>query len=205
MQHFRKSYPNVTLTLSSYHSLEAYRHIENNDLDVAIVGRLSHAKGAITYPIYSDPWVFICGRDAHYPQVVHPTDLDTSLQVLLCSSEADDWQEYWFAGAGKLGANKVTYFNKHLFEGETWAVLPRSIAHFLENSSGGVIHGLRDGPAPRMVYMVQSNRADSRAIQKFRTCVFQEVQNVTGILPLFHPDLSEMSEDRASEFNGEHT
>ena len=188
IQHFKLRYPDVTITLSSYHSLEAYQHIESGDLDAAIVGRLSHVKGAITYPIYSDPWVFICGRDAHYPQTVHPTDLDTSLQVLLCSSEADDWQEYWFSGAGKLGANKVTYFNKHLFEGETWAVLPRSIAQFLENTSGGVIRRLLDGPAPRMVYMVQSNRADSRAMQKFRACVYQEIQTIAGILPLFHPD-----------------
>ena len=194
MYHFKREYQDVEISLSSYHSLEAYQHIENDDLDVAIVGKLSHARGAMTFPIYSDPWVFVCGKHAHYPDIVHPTDLDTSLQLLLCSSEADDWQEYWFSGVDRLGTNKVTYFNKHLFEGETWAVLPLSIARFLEQTSGGVIHRIKDGPAPRIVYMVQSNRADPRVVQKFRASIFRELQGVYGILLMFEPDESEHSE-----------
>lgn len=187
---FLHTYPDTELAVSSYHSLESYHHVERGDLDMAIVGKLSRAQGAITYPLYSDPWVFICGKDAHYPDIVHPTDLNTDFQLLLCNKEADDWQEYWFSSSGMqlAGARKISYVNRYLFEGETWAVLPSTIAHYLEKSANGVIHKIKDGPSPRIIYMVQSSRANARAVKKFKDCVYQELRKNPDITLMFQPD-----------------
>lgn len=190
IHNFVQDHPEINVSLNNYHSLESYSYIENNEIDIAIVGKLSRARGAISYPIYSDPWVFICGKDAHYPDVVHPSELDITLQLLLCNKDVDDWQEYWFSGIdnSKPGTNKISYFNKYLFEGENWAVLPLSIARFFEQSANGVIHKIIDGPAPRIVYMVQSNKADPDAVRKFKTCVHKELTKVSGITLLFQPE-----------------
>ena len=114
IHNFVQDHPEVRISLNNYHSLESYNYIENNEIDLAIVGKLSRARGAISYPIYSDPWVFICGKNAHYPDIVHPSELDISLQLLLCNKDVDDWQEYWFSGIdnSKPGTNKISYFNK---------------------------------------------------------------------------------------------
>lgn len=187
---FSREYPEVDISLSDYHSLEAYRHIEDNEIDLAIVGKLSRARGAISYPIYSDPWVFVCGKDAHYPETVHPSQLEIENQLLLCNKDVDDWQEYWFSGIdnSKPGTNKISYFNKSLFQGEAWAVLPLSIARFLAETSNGVIRNITDGPAPRIVYVVQSNRADPDVVRKFKTCIREELTRVPEITLLFPPD-----------------
>lgn len=185
---FVKANPDAKIIVSSYHSYESYRHIENHEIDLAIVGKLAHAKGAITYPIYSDPWVFICGENEIYPDVVHPSELDSHFQLLLCNRETDDWQEYWFSGEMDKPGNKISYYDKHLFDDHSWAVLPLSIAKHLEKSTHGVIHRIKDGPAPRIVYMVQSRGVDSGLLKSFKKTVFEELHKIDGLTIMFDPE-----------------
>ncbi len=194
IHNFKQTYPDVELSVSSYHSIESYQHIESGELDMAIVGKLSRAQGAIAYPIYSDPWVFICGKEAQYADVVHPTELNTNYQLLLCNKEADDWQEYWFydESANLSNSQKISYVDRYLFEGDTWAVLPLSIARYLEKSANGVIHKIKDGPPPRIVYMVQSNRIKPETAEKFKVCVYKELAQASGIIPMYQSNEVDM-------------
>lgn len=186
---FTENYPGADIRISSLHSLESYGYIEKNELDMAIVARQSYARGCMVFPIYSDPWVFVCSSDEDYPETVHPMDLDISKQLLLCSREMDEWQEYWFYNTGqKVNINKLTLFNEYVFHDDSWAVLPLTIAKYMECNAHASIRKIRSGPAPRIIYMVQSNQADAEAAYHLRKCIYQCLKSVDGISILFNPE-----------------
>ena len=180
---FLRDNPEIKLLLNNYHTRDAYHRVETGDLDAAVVGKRFSSAGIQHEPIYTEPWVFICGKDAPYSGVIHPSMLDTRKQLMLCNKEVDDWQEFWFSSSlnSIAGLAKISYMDPDLFEKDLWAVLPLTVAQLLQRTANGDIHQIREGPHPRTVDIIYRAGEKTEQIEKFVACVRKEARRIDGI------------------------
>ncbi len=180
---FLRDNPEIKLLLNNYHTRDAYRRVEEGELDAAVVGKRFPSTNIYRKAVYTEPWVFICGKDAPYSGVIHPSMLDTRRQLMLCNKEVDDWQEFWFSSSlnSIAGLAKISYMDPDLFEKDLWAVLPLTVAQLLERTAHGQILQIQDGPQPRAVDIIYRKGEKSEIIEKFIACVRREAEKIPGI------------------------
>ena len=180
---FLRDNPDIKLLLNNYHTRDAYHRVESGELDAAVVGKRFPSTNIHRKAIYTEPWVFICGKDAPYSGVIHPSMLDTHRQLMLCNKEVDDWQEFWFSSSlnSIAGLAKISYMDPDLFEGDLWAVLPLTVAQLLQRTANGEIHQIRDGPQPRTVDIIYRKGEKDERIERFIDCVRKEASRIDGI------------------------
>ena len=188
VQTFITEHPDVHLALHSYYSRESYDLISTGELDVAIVSQLlSHTPSVNLTPLLSEPWLFVCGKDAGYPAMVHPKDLDPAKLLVLCNVEKTVWYKYWFAAnlQSAMDGYTLTFLNEAAFRDGNWAVLPCSIARHYEKQGICAIRELEVSPKPRIIYALTRSDNLSEPVQQFLECASRELLEVPGVTPLF--------------------
>lgn len=176
---FIKRYPDVTLTLTSYYSHEAYHHIVEGKLDLAIVGKLrvkSNSKVYVT-PLYADSWVFVCAKEADYPEHINPASLVPENQILMFTNEKSDWVNYWTPDSkkAKFVGDTTSFYNDNMFSGKSWAIIPKSIALALKNKNFCDIRRLTVTPPDRIIYAVTNGSPENSRTNNLLTCIHDEL------------------------------
>lgn len=178
-QTFMSRYPDIRLMLTNYYSHEAYHLVEDGKLDLAIVGRLRIKPNSRIYvtPLYSDSWVFVCGRDAAYPDEIDPRFPDPDEQILMFTNEKSDWINYWLPDPkrAKFVGDTTAFYNDTMFSGQSWAIIPNSIAIALRDKGFCDIRPLTTAPPDRVIYAVTNGSPETDHINKLLTCIRDEL------------------------------
>ena len=174
---YASAYPEVQLSAYSYYSEESYELVRNGTLDVAIVSRLFNVLNVNAIPIMREPWLFICGMDADYPELVHPEELDPERMLALCNVEKTVWYKYWFQNSSKnaLGGYTLTFLMADAFQHGNWSVVPCSVAKYYNRKGICAIRELAVAPQPRIVYALTRDEFVSETAQNFLHCVREEL------------------------------
>lgn len=187
IQAFTAEYPDIHLALHSYYSSESYDLVNDGALDVAIVSRLlPHSETVNVIPLLKERWIFVCGKDADYPELVHPNELDPAKLLVLCNIEKTQWYKYWFNNHARTAISGFTLTflnNEGVFKNGNWAVLPGSIARYYQRKGFCETREMSASPMPRMIYALTRN-AESAPVEQFLDCVRQEMKKVKDAMPL---------------------
>lgn len=182
---FLARYPDIRFTLTSYYSHEAYQMIENGQLDLAIVGKLHIKPNSNIYitPLYADRWVFVCSKDADYPEIIDAKKLNAHDQLLMFTNEKADWIDYWTPDPKKAWfvGDTTSFYNAEMFNGNTWAIIPNSIACTLKKQDICDLRELSTAPPDRMIYAVSNRMPDDDHLNKIMTSMRDELLLNTDI------------------------
>ena len=182
---FMQRYPDIRLTLTSYYSQEAYQLIDEGKLDLAIVGKLRVKPNSHVYitPLYSDSWYFVCSKDADYPVQVDPRQLDPTQQILMFTNEKSDWPNSGLPdpGLAKFIGDTSSFYSNSMFSGNSWAIIPCSIAQTLKARDFCDIRPLTMSLPARTIYAITNGSPENDHIHKLLTCIRDELSQNPSI------------------------
>ncbi len=179
-------YPEIHISMTSHYSRDAYRMVDQDMLDFAVVGKVDFSKDAnvAVIPLYMDPWVMVCDLADHYPDTIDPASLDPTRQLLFFPSEKAGWHYIDSSQAlYELETNSV--FSAELFAGGKWAVVPASIAASLQSAGYCHVHQMTSAPPDRVINALMSAGPLSDTIKKLLSCIHEELLLVPHIKVLY--------------------
>ncbi len=179
--------PEFSVSIRTLHSQESYGFVESGMVDLAFVSDDMYASGIETVPAFREPMLFVCGSNARYPDVVHPSELDPTHQIRVpWSPEYDMWHNYWFDRAlrPRVLLDKMSFFEEFLFWSDNWAVLPASAAYQLRKRVGVSVRPMQDAPPDRIIYYLVGEQRKSEPIQRFLQCFNTQLARMEGVTSL---------------------
>lgn len=188
MQRFIDEHPDVQLQICNYYSRDALAHLTNGTIDLAIIRDFLPTPGIALSPLFSDPWVILCGKNIYrFPLTIHPHQLPANQQLYLLGSDSLEWNKRWFPSGETpaVSSHTLSFLNRDTFDDGKWSLLPYTIARHLERSFDVELHYLTDPPPHRMIYLALRQNHHNEAIEPFLDCVRSELRNISGITRMF--------------------
>ena len=179
--------PEVSVSIRTLHSQEAYGCIESGVVDIAFISDDMYVSGVETVPAFRERMLFVCAADAHYPQTVHPSQMDPTRQIRFpWNPEYDQWHRCWFDSRLKpwVLLDKMSFFEEFLFRGEDWAILPASAAYRLKAQTGLSVRPIQEGPPERLIYYLVADRPTGEPVKRFLECLDRRLRGMDGVASL---------------------
>lgn len=155
---FAVRHPNIRLSLEVLSSSEIYTRINQNQLDVGIV--LSHLPSQTLQirPLLSEKMYCVCSNSL-YPgkKRIDPGELDTSRELLLnWGMEFMLWHDFRLPRLQepKMSFNEIGLVGLALQKGDSWAIVPETVARQFENQGICRCLSLRNPPPDRVSYVI---------------------------------------------------
>lgn len=182
---FQRENPNVDLVVDEIHSMEAYRQMQLNQIDFAIVNAHFTQAGIKSIPICKEKVVVICSKGMYAPGPVSPGQLDKSSVVITeWNPDFQSWFEYWFGRSfedAHLRLRTGCYLDRFTDLPQFWAIVPYANALHMQQTGNFDIHDLTDAPPDRVCYCIYP-RSDTTELEKgFLSCVQQSLKDTEGI------------------------
>jgi DNA-binding transcriptional LysR family regulator len=181
---FLQENPTYSVSFYSYHSVEAYNHVEAGAIDIAFISDDIFSKNVETIPAFKEPMVFVTGKNARYPQTIHPSMLDALKEIRIpWNPEYDSWHDTWFGPSVK---SRETVDQMSLLEDfwnwdENWAVLPYSAAYELSKKADIVIGEIENGPPDRIIYYLLGKQKKMEITSKFLSVLHETLKKIDYI------------------------
>ena len=182
---FMKQNPDVMLTVSTHTEEKCYYNIQENLSDIAFVSGIRNSKSVNVFPAFTEPFVFICGKDSDYPEEIDTPDLDIHNNVYYWhGNEVDSWYRKWFHSENNyaIKLNKISLLKPFMFCANKWALIPsmnleKTLKFDCEKRK------LNDLPADRCIYYVtnSSDKSNSKLISKFLACFKKHLEKEESI------------------------
>ena len=179
--------PEVSVSIRTLHSQEAYGCIESGVVDIAFISDDMYVSGVETGPAFRERMLFVCAADAHSPQTVHPSQMDPARQIRFpWNPEYDQWHRCWFDSRLKpwVLLDKMSFFEEFLFRGENWAILPASAACRLKAQTGLSVRPIQEGPPERLIYYLVADRPMGEPVKRFLECLDRRLRGMDGVASL---------------------
>lgn len=141
-----------------YNSDEIYNYIERGTLDVGLVLQYDPSKHVSIVPLLKEP-MYLVSKKVSPAAAYHPKDLDSKKEILLnWSHEYTQWHASWFSDKPrpKLTVSTLPLMVSALEDGESWAIVPDSIARYFNKKHALQVYSLLDPPPARSIYFVKS-------------------------------------------------
>lgn len=180
----------VKLSFHRYHSLEAYRYMDEGLLDLAFISDDMHDKKVETVPAFQEPMVLAANYSGVYPQRVHPSLLDPQKEIRLpWYPEYDSWHDFWFRPLSdyRVSLDQMDLLEYFLSLKDLWAVVPISVAYKIFERDPIRIYELEEGPPGRVIYYLQNGRSKSPFLDSFLELTNEKLASIPGIVS-FLPD-----------------
>lgn len=178
----------VHLVIHNLHSQDSYTYIENKIANLGFISDDMYNKNVKTVPIFSEKMCFISNKENKYPYLVHPLNLDCKIEIRLpWNPEFDKWHNYWFGAISKslIIVDKMSILDDFLQIKNSWAIVPRSIGHWLvQNNSNLQISEIEDAPPERIYYYIQHIDYKSEYVDKFLHILQNHLEMIPGIAVL---------------------
>ena len=125
--YFQQKVADCSLILSSNQSPTIISNIENGLLDSGLVCRLPDSNRVDAFKIAEEELVFICRKEADYPDYVTMNSLSSS-NLLVCrwSPEIDTWLRSLFPGKPFADLQTISDISYFFSEKNIWTIVPYS-------------------------------------------------------------------------------
>lgn len=154
----------INLWLASSGSIDLYRRLDNNELDIALLCGARFYNDTVSQPIAHEQLVFCCSYDSDYDRLVRTKDLDVAKEmVIIWNSDFAEWQARLFSADSRppLETESVFLIEEFLSKKNNWSIIPISIAEKYAKGNTIRICELDNPPKSRTIYMV--SRAGDRS------------------------------------------
>lgn len=168
-----RNYPNIRLSLNTYHSHDLDPLIQSHEMDIGFGFRPSHYPDVLTKPIYREFIYLVCNKNSPYYDGISPSELDPRKEIFLhWGADYQQWHDsYWGSDVHPMLDVNIGALMGHYLDIEgSWALAPMSVIQTLCSSGELCWYKLVDGPAPRIVYQLTNRHpgaARQRAIEIF--------------------------------------
>lgn len=164
-RNFLMAHPDLTISLCTHHSNEAYRAMETGEADIAFIANPMHTQRVATIPLFKEKMVLIsgdlglCETTGLSPSNLNVRDeiqLDWSRDFLL-------WHEYWFGNnpRPRIFTDDMKILENLIGQDRNWAITPISAAKVIAATTPDIyICTLRDAPPDRITYMLSKRSQD---------------------------------------------
>lgn len=157
-----EKYPNIKLSIHTYHSREIYERIQNRSMDLGFVFNQYAYPEILSRPIYSEQMFLLCAKGSAYKGPVCPDELNPEEEVFLhWGVDYQHWHDSHFNPAARpfvtvgTGSMMQHYFTKPTL----WAIAPLSVARAVERNRELSWYPLAPAPPPRVCYMLTNRYA----------------------------------------------
>lgn len=165
---FIKRHQDCKLDISTFRSNAAYRAVEKQDIDLALVTNPHFFKKVHTRPLFHETMKFICKKNASYGAVVSPDDLRAEREIFVpWSSPFLMWHDYWFGNVEekRIALDNMSLFEQFLHLEDAWAIVPSTIAYTLEKKPHFRTCEITNGPEARTCYAIYGDQRKQAVLQ----------------------------------------
>lgn len=186
---FLKTHSACKLSLITMRSNEAYRAVENHELDVSFITNPHFFKKVQTIPLFQENMTFICAENASYEDTLPPSELHADNEIYIpWSNTFLMWHDYWFGTHtdARVSLDNMSLLKHFLRLEDAWAIVPSTVAHVLMEKGGFRTAVLEDAPEPRMCYAILKDRRKASPMvnafidELLKTCQFFPEVTIVG-------------------------
>lgn len=178
---FMEENPGYLLNFSNYHSLEAYGHVAEGQIDLALISDDIEVKGVETVPLFEEDMLLALGPGTRYAEAVHPSQLNASDEIRLpWSPEYDLWHDYRFksSACARMVLDQMSLMEYFLGFRDVWAIVPATAALKLREKLGIEIRPLEEGPPAQIIYYLRRKTDRYGAAEKFLAVTERELERI---------------------------
>jgi DNA-binding transcriptional LysR family regulator len=170
------------LTFHNYHSREAYDYVAEGLVDLALISDDIYHPQVETIPAFREKMVLVTGPNSHWPELVHPAQLDPAKELRLpWNPEYDLWHSFWFSSAAVpravLDQTSLLedFFSWQGIWADSWTIAPAIVALALRDKQGARLHSLEEGPPDEIIYYLLGRRRKPALTRAFLDCLDREL------------------------------
>lgn len=150
------SNPSLSINVSSHSSVQIFGLLESHEIDIGLVTRIIKSNSLLSKPIFSEQMVLVSSSiSSNYGNLIHPQDLDIRKEIFLdWGPNFQIWHDYWWDPTEHINitVDTVGLITKFIEIPESWAIVPKTIAHAFEISQPIRISELLEPPDERIYY-----------------------------------------------------
>lgn len=165
-QEMVERFPNINLTVKSYHSREVHRLVESQLCDVGFCSNLYYYADINSMPFYEEKMVLLCHRDHPFHRTENIRDLSYGLEVYVSYSNMFDalHEKMFEKSSHRVFVVGTTLMQTMYLKNEkTWAIIPYNMAHiFQRDHPDFAIHQMEQLPK-RTIYLLTCKRPKPEA------------------------------------------
>ena len=148
----------LNIYLSQMSSVDLYKALENQQIDIGFVGYRYHRPHVNVRPILRQK-LCVISRSPNFPvdQAVHPSSLDPKLEIFsYWGPEYQAWHDRWWSPAVRpcVVTDSMSNISLLLSKDDYWSIVPLNLATDLVQMTNLKIYQLEDPPPERICYMI---------------------------------------------------
>lgn len=183
-QQFLKQEPNCCLHIANQYSAIAYNMVANELLDLAFTNVGRYVKSVDTVPLIRQQMVVIADKSAGYENEIQPSELDPGKEVRIpIGREFDAWHDKWFESfyQQRVTLDQVNLLPEFLADGQTWAIVPETVADRMIQGSTFRKTQLLDAPPERVIYYLVNGQNENPYIGQFLRVLKEHLKKYTVV------------------------
>lgn len=187
IRRFCVKYPEIQLDFQHCHSAEAYKHMEEGQLDFAIISDDMYCKNVETLPAFSEPMVLVTKDRGRSDETIHPTMLNPRNEIRLpWNPEYDVWHDYWFGENAEysIKLDQMSLLEYFLAADDRWAIVPWLVAYHLKGQIS--IYELQEGPPDEIIYYLNRQNHQTREMECFQQLLSEELEKYRDRIYIYH-------------------
>lgn len=153
--YFEDTLPDCSVSLTSRPSGAIISGVENKEFDAGLAIITPPTERASITPFAKEKLVFVCRKDADYPEQLHIHDLDITHHICInWTEELKTWRQNYFYGRPYAELNSFDELMYFFSRPDIWTILPYSSWYYLKDELR--ICELDHAPADRNFYLITS-------------------------------------------------
>lgn len=182
---FIERYPDIQLVLEEKVTTEADLSLKQGTIDLALTTDNRVSGGVVAIPVSSEPMVFVCGKDAPYPDVVEKEALDIKKEVhIIWSGLFESWYHATLAPreGPKIQMAMVNQLRHFLEKEACWSIVPAIVARGLRQE--GEIRQCRLNctiPRHSIYLLVPAGHEKKDVVRKTLECLWTVLEDMQDI------------------------
>lgn len=187
--YFQQKVVDCSLQLSSNLSPTIISNIENGIIDSGLVCRLPDSDRLKAVKVAEEDLVFICRKEADYPDYVTMASLSTS-NLLVChwSKEIDNWLQSLFPGKPFADLQTISDISYFFTEKNVWTIVPYSYFSFFNlEDDFRICH--TDIPSPRRNFYLLSRSPEKEPYYShLKSILIKCLRSMEGMTVISEPE-----------------
>jgi len=162
-QHIER-YPNIRLSINTFHSEEIHGLIQNRTMDIGFVFSQIRYPDIISRPVYRELMYLVCHKNSPYHAHIHPDELNPEDEIFLCwGPDYQQWHDrHWNPAVHSLiTVNTGSMLQHYLNVPGRWAIAPMSVIQAFSTKNELTWYPMSDGPSPRICYQLTNRYSKS--------------------------------------------
>lgn len=183
---------NLTASIKTYQTREAYELIRKREIDIAFVSEDLDVQNVTCEPIFKQNYYVIkpCKNPTNIKKI-HPSQLDIKDEIYQrWGKEFEEWHSLWWGSRQKpkVEVDSSALLAQFFISSNDWSIMQAGNLKWLSKLLSFQVYSLECPPPPRICYMITNSYPDKKIIpmiKKFRTVLHEFInRNDSYILPI---------------------